>query len=70
LFHEPHRDTFLHPSDDDFSNTIADIENARIDPEQPPVRTRIDGTFHSGNRLAGKPIANKYFDIFNDESNQ
>jgi len=38
---EPHRDPFLHPSDDDSSDTEADSENACIDAEQPPVRTRI-----------------------------
>jgi len=39
--HEPHRDRILHPSDDDSSDPEADRENACIDPERPPVRTRI-----------------------------
>ena len=65
--HEPHHDPFLHPSDDDSSDTEADSENACIDPEQPPVRTRICGTPQLDNRLAGKPISNEYFDIFDDE---
>ena len=60
---EPHRDPSLHPSNNDSSNTEADSENACIDPEQPPVCTRICGTPHLDNRLAGKPIGNKYFDI-------
>jgi hypothetical protein len=29
-----------------------------IDPEQPAVRTRICGTPHLDNRLAGKPVSN------------
>jgi len=65
--HEPHHDPFLHPSDDDSSDTEADSENACIDPEQPPVRTRICGTPHVDNRLASKPVSNEYFDIFDDE---
>jgi hypothetical protein len=68
FIHEPHRDPFLHPSADDSSDTKADRENACIDPEQPPVRTRICGTPSLDNWLAGKLISNKYFDIFNDES--
>ena len=38
-----------------------------IDPEQPPVRTRICGTPHLEDRPAGKPISNEYFDVFDDE---
>ena len=30
-------------------------------------RTRICGTPHLDNRLAGKPISNEYFDVFDDE---
>jgi hypothetical protein len=65
--HEPHHDPFLHHSDDDSSDTEADSENACIDPEQPPVQTRICGTPQLDNRLAGKPISNEYFVVFNDE---
>jgi hypothetical protein len=65
--HEPHHDPFFHPSDDDSSVTEADSENACIDPEQPPVRTRTCGTPHLDNCLAGKPISMEYFDIFNDD---
>ena len=65
--HEPHRDPFLHPSDDDSSDTEADSENACIDPEQPPVRTRMYCTPELDNHLAGKPISDEYFDIFKDE---
>jgi len=67
FFHEPHHDRFVHPSDDDSSDTEADGENGCIDPEQPPVRTRICGTLHLDNHLAGKPISNEYFDVFDDE---
>jgi len=65
--HEPHHDSFLHPSDDDSSDTGADSENACIDPEQPPVQIRISGTPHLDNRLAGRPISNEYFNVFDDE---
>jgi len=64
---ELHHDLFVHPSDDHSSDTEADGKNACIDPEQPPVRTRICGTPHFDNCLAGKPICNEYFDIFDDE---
>jgi hypothetical protein len=67
FLHELHHDPSLHPSDDDFSDTEADSENVCIDPEQPPVRTRIYGTPHLDNSLAGRPISNKYFNIFDDE---
>ena len=65
--HEPHRDAFLHLSDDDSSDTEANNENACVDPEQPPAQTRIYGTPHFDNHLAGKPIGNEYFDIFDNE---
>ena len=65
--HEQHHGPFLHPSDDDSTDTDADSENACIDPEQPPVRTCICGTPHLDIRRAGKPISNEYFDIFDDE---
>jgi len=64
--HEPHHVPFLHPYDEDFSNTEADRENACIDPEQPAVRTHIYSTPRLDNRLAGKPISNNYFDIWDD----
>jgi hypothetical protein len=57
----------LHPSNDNSSDTQADSANACIDPEQPPAQTRICGTPHLDNQLAGKPINNKYFDIFDQE---
>ena len=66
FLHEPHGNSFLHPSDNDSSDTEADSENACIDPEQPPVQTRICGTAHLDNHPAGNPISNKYFDIFDD----
>jgi len=65
--HEPHHNPFFHPSDDDCSDTEADSENECIDPEQPPVQTRICGTPHLDNCLAGKPISNEYFDVFDDQ---
>jgi hypothetical protein len=64
---EPHQNAFLHPYDDDSSDTEADSENACIDPEQAPVRTRICGSPQRDNRQAGKPISHEYFDIFDDE---
>jgi len=65
---EPHRDPLLHLLDDDSSGTKADSENGCIDPEQPPVQTRIYDTPHLDNQsLAGKPITNKYFDILDDQ---
>jgi len=67
FIHEPHRDPFLHPSDNDSCDTEADRENACIDPEQPPVWTRMNGTPHLDNRLGWKPIINKYFAIFDNE---
>jgi hypothetical protein len=65
--HEPHNYHFLHPSDNDSSDPEADTVSACIDPENPPVRTPICGTPHLDNRLAGKPISNEYFDVFDDE---
>jgi len=65
--HELHRHSVPHPSDNDPSDTVANSDNACIDPEQPPFRTRIYSTPHLDNRLAGKPISNEYFDIFDGE---
>jgi hypothetical protein len=65
--HEQHHNPFLHPSDYDSSDTEADSENACIDPEQPPVQIHICGTPHLDHRLAGKPISNEYFNVFNNE---
>jgi hypothetical protein len=67
FIHYPHHDPFLHPPDDDYSDTEADSKNAFIDPEQPPVWTRVCGTPHLDNRLPGKTISNVYVDIFDDE---
>jgi hypothetical protein len=64
---EMHSDPLLHHSDDDSIDTEAGSENACIDPEQPPVRTRIYGSPHFNNRLSSKRISNKYFNIFDDE---
>jgi len=50
-----------------FPEIQADREIACIDPEQSPVWTRICGTPHLDVRLAGKPISNECFDIFNNE---
>ena len=65
--YELHRDPFLHPSNNDSSYTVADSNNVCIDPQQPPVGTHICVTPHCDNRLAGKHISNKYFDIFDNE---
>jgi len=65
--HESHCDPFVHPADDDSSDTEADCENASINPEQPPVRTRIYGTPQIHSRLAGKLNSNVYFDNFDDD---
>jgi hypothetical protein len=67
LIYEPHGGAFLHPSDDDSSYTNADSDNACIHPEQPPVWRSIEDTPHLDNSLAGKPISNEYFDIFDIE---
>jgi len=64
--HEPHHDPFLHPPNDDSSDTEAESENACINPEQPPVRIRIHSTPHLDNRPAGKPISNEYLEILDD----
>jgi len=65
--HEPHHDPRLHRSDIHSSDAEADSENACIDPEQPPVRTRICATPHLDNCPAAKPISNEYFNIFDNE---
>jgi len=62
-----HRDPILHPSDNDSSVTQANSENSSIDPEQSPVGTRMYGTPHLDNRLAGKLIRDENFDIFDQE---
>jgi hypothetical protein len=67
FIHERHHDPFLHPFGDDSRVTEAHSENACIDPEQHPVWTRICGTAQLDNHLAGKPISNEYFDIFDDQ---
>jgi len=64
---EPHSDPFLHPPNNDSSNAEADLKNAGIDPEQPPVWSRIYATPHLDNHLAAKSISNEYLDIFDDE---
>jgi len=50
--HEQHWDTFLHPSEDDSSDTEADSKNECISPEQSPVWTCIDGAAHLNNHQA------------------
>jgi hypothetical protein len=65
--HEPHYGLFLHPSDHYSSDTEADSEMGCIDSEQPPVLTHICRTPHLDNRLAGKPISNQYFVVFDIE---
>jgi len=67
---EPHPVTCLHPSDDDSSDTEVDSQDACIHPEQPPVRMHIEGTPHLDNSLAGKPICDEYYDIFDAEMDQ
>jgi hypothetical protein len=67
FIYEPHRDTFLYPSEDDSSYTEADSETASIDQEQPLVRTHMYGTVHFDDRLASKPISNEYFNIFDNQ---
>jgi hypothetical protein len=64
---EPHSDRFLHPSNDDSSDTNTNSLNACMDPEQPPFWTRICGTPHLDNCLAGKSMSKEYFDIFDNE---
>jgi len=54
--HDLHPDPFLHPSDDDSSDTEVDSKNVCIDPEQLPVVTPFYSTPHLSNRLASKPI--------------
>jgi len=70
FIHEPCRDPFLHPSDHVSCDTEADRENACIDQDQAPVRTRIDGTLHLDNHLTGKPSSYEYFNIMDDEIDQ
>jgi len=65
--HEPHCHPVFHPSDNNSSTTEAYSKSGCIDPEQPPVWTRIDATPHKDNILASKPKSNEYFDLFNDE---
>jgi hypothetical protein len=60
LVYEPHRDPFLHPSDNDWSNTDADSDTAPINLEQRPIQTRIHGTPRLHKRSAWKPICNQY----------
>jgi len=65
--HEPHQDPFLHPSCNNSSETEADSEDACINAEQPPVRTRIYVTPHLDNGLARNAISINHSDIFDDE---
>ena len=67
FIHDQHCDPFLHPSDNDPGDTQADSKNACIDPEQPPVRRRINAAPYKANPLASRSICNKYFDIFDDD---
>jgi len=60
-------DPFLHLSINDCSDIGADSNHVFVDPVQPPVRTWINGTTDLAHRLSGKPISNKYFDIFDDD---
>jgi hypothetical protein len=68
LVHELQHSHFLHPSDDDSSDTEANSENASIDPERPPFRTHVTGSPHMYKGLARKPISNECFNIFEDEN--
>jgi len=70
FIHEPHDDPFLHPSDDDSSNTEGYSEDAFVDPGQPQVQTHSYCTPHLHNSWAGNPIRNEYFNIFDDEGDQ
>jgi len=65
--HKLHCDHFLHPVEDDSSNTEANSKNGCIDPEQPSVWTQIFGIPHLNNHAGGRPICNEYFDIFDEE---
>jgi len=67
LIPEPHLDPILYPSNNDLIDSDVDSENACIDAELPPVWTHIYGTSHLDDRLAGMPVTNEYFDIFQDE---
>jgi hypothetical protein len=46
IVHEPHYNSFLHPANDDSSDTEADSENACIDPEQTASQTMF-AIFHT-----------------------
>jgi hypothetical protein len=67
VIQEPHRDLFVHPSDDDYSDTKANSQNACINPEQLAFRTSRNGTPYFDTCLAVKPISMKYFEIFNND---
>jgi len=62
-----HQKYVLHPFDDDSSDREADSQNACIYPEQLTVWARIYGTLHLDSCLAGLPISNEHFDIFENE---
>jgi len=49
------------------SNTGAITENVSMNPEEPPIETRMYRTPHLVCHLAGEPISNVYFGLFNDE---
>jgi len=66
-FHGQHCDLYLHPSNDDSSDTEADSENACIDPEQPLFQTRSYVTLQLDNQPASKRISDEYFVILDNE---
>jgi hypothetical protein len=60
------RNPFVHPSDGDSSNSVADSQNVSTNPEHPHILLQIYGTPPLTNHYAGKPNCNEYFDIFQD----
>ena len=69
LNQEPHPDIVLHPSDNVSSETEAYSKNVCIDREHPPVWSRIYGTPHLDNYLAGRHICTEYCDILENDIN-
>ena len=69
LNQEPHPNIVLHPSDNVSSETEAYSKNVCIDREHPPVWSRIYGTPHLDNDLAGRHICTEYCDILENDIN-
>lgn len=67
FIYKPHGNYFLHPANDQSTDTDAESDDPCIDPEQCPVPTQKCDTPHIDNCLANKPGRKEYFDIFNEE---